>query len=236
MATKDTSQEGRCVKINDCTSTETNKLKCNSENIQILSQQLKTTTTPELTSNAQSEMADDSNIEHQDGKSCRVNAVGSPEISQESSSNEKLETGSKTQSSSLTARDPTDLSAAEVSTKSQQQQQQQAAIPENILSPPKSETQTDETATSSSPASDSQLSPTTEAAPDTPTTPDPTVSEQQPQVSQAINVVANGVIPNSGKPLMSAMNKKLNKPSSSRSTRQRKSKPLVAMYESEVCS
>uniref|UniRef100_A0A0K8VVI4 F-box/LRR-repeat protein 6 n=1 Tax=Bactrocera latifrons TaxID=174628 RepID=A0A0K8VVI4_BACLA len=147
-----------------------------------------------------------------------------------------------------------------------------ASIPDTILSPPKSETQTDDanTATSSSsPASDSQLSPMiTEAsiassAALTPTTPPeaPEMSvsnnsgESTPsktatkrgapdidsvaegggkRVIQPINLVANGTIPkSSGKPLMSAMNKKL-KEKTIRAPRQRKQKSTLPMYESEI--
>ncbi|XP_050326645.1 uncharacterized protein LOC126757086 isoform X2 [Bactrocera neohumeralis] len=147
-----------------------------------------------------------------------------------------------------------------------------ASIPDTILSPPKSETQTDDanTATSSSsPASDSQLSPMiTEAsiassAALTPTTPpeapemsvsnnsgestlsktatkrgatdiDPVAEGGGKRVIQPINLVANGTIPkSSGKPLMSAMNKKL-KEKTTRAPRQRKLKPTLPMYESEI--
>ncbi|XP_039956067.1 uncharacterized protein LOC120771877 isoform X2 [Bactrocera tryoni] len=147
-----------------------------------------------------------------------------------------------------------------------------ASIPDTILSPPKSETQTDDanTATSSSsPASDSQLSPMiTEAsiassAALTPTTPpeapemsvsnnsgestlsktatkrgatdiDPVAEGGGKRVIQPINLVANGTIPkSSGKPLMSAMNKKL-KEKTTRAPRQRKPKPTLPMYESEI--
>ncbi|XP_011178799.2 F-box/LRR-repeat protein 6 isoform X2 [Zeugodacus cucurbitae] len=156
-----------------------------------------------------------------------------------------------------------------------------AAIPDTILSPPKSETQTDDanTATSSSsPASDSQLSPMiTEAsigssAALTPTTPpelpeiaatglsanvsnmvncvgsSPTKTATKrganpidadaegggKRVIQPINLVANGTIPkSSGKPLMSAMNKKL-KEKPTRAPRQRKQKSTLPMYESEI--
>uniref|UniRef100_A0A034VHH8 F-box/LRR-repeat protein 6 n=1 Tax=Bactrocera dorsalis TaxID=27457 RepID=A0A034VHH8_BACDO len=146
------------------------------------------------------------------------------------------------------------------------------SIPDTILSPPKSETLTDDanTATSSSsPASDSQLSPMiTEAsiassAALTPTTPPeaPEMSvsnnsgESTPsktatkrgatdidsvaegggkRVIQPINLVANGTIPkSSGKPLMSAMNKKL-KEKTTRAPRQRKQKSTLPMYESEI--
>ncbi|XP_054737432.1 uncharacterized protein LOC129243958 isoform X1 [Anastrepha obliqua] len=153
-----------------------------------------------------------------------------------------------------------------------------AAIPDTILSPPKSETQTDDanTATSSSsPASDSQLSPMTASVSATALTP-----TKQPEASdiattvdtgklniarsksskiatkrvassklpsddggssvggkrvvQPINVVANGTIPkSSGKPQMSAMNKKL-KEKTTRAPRQRKQKSTVPIYESEI--
>nr|XP_014088582.1 uncharacterized protein LOC106616449 [Bactrocera oleae]XP_014088585.1 uncharacterized protein LOC106616449 [Bactrocera oleae]XP_014088586.1 uncharacterized protein LOC106616449 [Bactrocera oleae]XP_036218747.1 uncharacterized protein LOC106616449 [Bactrocera oleae]XP_036218748.1 uncharacterized protein LOC106616449 [Bactrocera oleae]XP_036218749.1 uncharacterized protein LOC106616449 [Bactrocera oleae]XP_036218750.1 uncharacterized protein LOC106616449 [Bactrocera oleae]XP_036218751.1 unc len=150
-----------------------------------------------------------------------------------------------------------------------------ASIPDTILSPPKSETQTDDanTATSSSsPASDSQLSPMiteaaiTSSAALTPTTPPeaPEIAisntannsaESTPsktatkrgvttidtgdegggkRVIQPINLVANGTIPkSSGKPLMSAMNKKL-KEKTTRAPRQRKPKSTLPMYESEI--
>ncbi|CAD7013392.1 unnamed protein product [Ceratitis capitata] len=155
-------------------------------------------------------------------------------------------------------------------------------IPDTILSPPKSETQTDDanTATSSSPASDSQLSPITDAlavtgsAALTPTTP-PEESDlpstasasaanasgaaanssgSKPsnstgkrsatvaadgavggkRVVQPINLIANGTIPkSSGKPQMSAMNKKL-KEKVTRTPKQRKQKSTLPIYESEI--
>ncbi|XP_037949411.1 uncharacterized protein LOC119681830 [Teleopsis dalmanni] len=131
-------------------------------------------------------------------------------------------------------------------TQSQTPPQAEAAnsIPDNILSPPKSETQTDETntATSSSPASDSQLSPevvpeikpktnSSQASPrNTDNSEAPISTKNLGRVVQPINIVANGTIPKSGKPLMASINKKINK--SSRSTRPRKQK--VPIYESEI--
>ncbi|XP_017472889.1 PREDICTED: uncharacterized protein LOC108363881 isoform X2 [Rhagoletis zephyria] len=160
-----------------------------------------------------------------------------------------------------------------------------AAIPDTILSPPKSETQTDDanTATSSSsPASDSQLSPMTASVSATGTTAlTPTTPPEAPDIAatatadkvtsaatstgstpskaaskraasgsaasggdssnvvgkrvvQPINVVANGTMPkSSGKPQMSAMNKKL-KEKTTRTPRQRKQKSIVPIYESEI--
>jgi len=106
-------------------------------------------------------------------------------------------------------------------------------IPENILSPPKSETQTDETntatSTSCSPASEGQRSPVGEVVKE-PTTPK---LEQKQELSAT--VIANGSIPKSGKPLVTALNKKLNKSASTspRASRARKPKALP-MYESEI--
>lgn len=136
---------------------------------------------------------------------------------------------------------------------------QESSVPDNILSPPKSETQTDETNTAtSSPASESQLSPPTGGRENTTTTittttlavgtTTATVTSAQsgessgvspasgsgdlsPRVVQPINIIANGTIPKSGKPLMLPMNKKISKPKSSK---QKKSKALVAIYESEI--
>lgn len=51
-------------------------------------------------------------------------------------------------------------------------------------------------------------------------------------IQQPINVVRNGTIPNAGKPLLSTMSKKLER--STKTTRSRKPKSSVAMYESEV--
>lgn len=115
------------------------------------------------------------------------------------------------------------------------------AIPENILSPPKSETQTDETntatSTSCSPASEGQRSPLAEAEqlpppPEEPKTPKKEL-EPEPDPSKAVN----GIIPKSGgKPLaQSALNKKINKSAttSPRASRARKTKTLP-MYESEI--
>ncbi|XP_067632132.1 F-box/LRR-repeat protein 6 [Eurosta solidaginis] len=54
------------------------------------------------------------------------------------------------------------------------------------------------------------------------------------RVVQPINVIANGTIPkSSGKPHMLAMNKKL-KEKAARTPRQRKQKPIVPIYESEL--
>ncbi|XP_055921159.1 F-box/LRR-repeat protein 6 [Eupeodes corollae] len=133
---------------------------------------------------------------------------------------------------------------------------QESTLPENILSPPKSETQTDETNTAtSSPASESQLSPTTNVGGESSTggglavgtTPATATSAQSgessgvspasgsgdlsPRVVQPINIIANGTIPKTGKPLMLPTNKKTSKPKSSK---QKKSKALVAIYESEI--
>lgn len=138
---------------------------------------------------------------------------------------------------------------------------QESSVPDNILSPPKSETQTDETNTAtSSPASDSQLSPTTLGVPSTiqqggnlvsvgitattatvtsaqsggessAVSPASGSGDQSPRVVQPINIIANGTIPKSGKPLMLPTNKKISKPKSSK---QKKSKALVAIYESEI--
>ncbi|XP_037820900.1 F-box/LRR-repeat protein 6 [Lucilia sericata] len=51
-------------------------------------------------------------------------------------------------------------------------------------------------------------------------------------IQQPINVVRNGTIPNAGKPLLSTMSKKLER--SVKTTRTRKPKSSVAMYESEI--
>ncbi|XP_017124633.1 F-box/LRR-repeat protein 6 [Drosophila elegans] len=109
-----------------------------------------------------------------------------------------------------------------------------AVIPENILSPPKSETQTDETntatSTSCSPASEGQRSP---AAKQQSTAPPSKQQKEQAQPTAAVN----GSIPKtSGKPLSSALSGK--KPSkapstSPRASRSRKPKALP-MYESEI--
>ncbi|EDW08326.2 F-box/LRR-repeat protein 6 isoform X1 [Drosophila mojavensis] len=108
------------------------------------------------------------------------------------------------------------------------------AIPENILSPPKSETQTDETntatSTSCSPASEGQRSPVAEA--ELQQKPDkPAPKAEEPEKSTTVN----GTIPKSGKPLVTALNKKLNKSAttSPRASRARKPKALP-MYESEI--
>jgi len=106
-----------------------------------------------------------------------------------------------------------------------------AVIPENILSPPKSETQTDETntatSTSCSPASEGQRSP---AAEQQSTAPPPPKEEELPTAA------VNGSIPKSGKPLSTVVGGK--KPSkaattSPRASRSRKPKALP-MYESEI--
>lgn len=125
-----------------------------------------------------------------------------------------------------------------------------AAIPDNILSPPKSETQTDETntatSTSCSPASEGQRSPLgggeteqqppTASPPEEPKTPKQEL-EPEPEPDQASTAAVNGVIPKSGgKPLVTALNKKINKSASStspRASRARKPKALP-MYESEI--
>ncbi|XP_016979471.1 F-box/LRR-repeat protein 6 [Drosophila rhopaloa] len=116
---------------------------------------------------------------------------------------------------------PPQLLAAETATSGST-----AVIPENILSPPKSETQTDETntatSTSCSPASEGQRSP---------------AAARPPQQEQAKPTAAvNGSIPKSGKPLSTALSGK--KPSkaattSPRASRSRKPKALP-MYESEI--
>ncbi|XP_033156251.1 F-box/LRR-repeat protein 6 [Drosophila mauritiana] len=106
-----------------------------------------------------------------------------------------------------------------------------AVIPENILSPPKSETQTDETntatSTSCSPASDGQRSPAAEQQSSAP----------PPQVqAQATAAPVNGSVPKSGKPLSTALSgKKTSKAAttSPRASRCRKTKALP-MYESEI--
>lgn len=108
------------------------------------------------------------------------------------------------------------------------------AIPENILSPPKSETQTDETntatSTSCSPASEGQRSPIAE--PDLQPQDDKPAPKEE-ELDKATTV--NGTIPKSGKPLVTALNKKLNKSAttSPRASRARKLKALP-MYESEI--
>ncbi|ALC41483.1 fbl6, partial [Drosophila busckii] len=115
-------------------------------------------------------------------------------------------------------------------------------IPENILSPPKSETQTDETntatSTSCSPASDGQHSP--EPEPESKQSIDELVSVKEPSTpkrEQEHATAINGTIPKSGKPLVTALNKKTNKSAttSPRASRARKSKPSpLPMYESEI--
>lgn len=127
-----------------------------------------------------------------------------------------------------------------------------AAIPDNILSPPKSETQTDETntatSTSCSPASEGQRSPLggeeseqqppAASPPEPPKTPKQELEpEPEPEPDQASTAAVNGVIPKSGgKPLVTALNKKINKSATStspRASRARKPKALP-MYESEI--
>ncbi|XP_043645239.1 F-box/LRR-repeat protein 6 [Drosophila teissieri] len=121
---------------------------------------------------------------------------------------------------------PPQLLAAETATSGST-----AVIPENILSPPKSETQTDETntatSTSCSPASEGQRSP---AAEQQSSAPPPKVQ------AQATAAAVNGSVPKSGKPLSTALSAK--KPSkaattSPRASRCRKPKALP-MYESEI--
>lgn len=125
-----------------------------------------------------------------------------------------------------------------------------AAIPDNILSPPKSETQTDETntatSTSCSPASEghrsplgggeSEQQPPAASPPEQPKTPKQEL-EPEPEPDQASTAAINGVIPKSGgKPLVTALNKKINKSATStspRASRARKPKALP-MYESEI--
>ncbi|XP_043862761.1 F-box/LRR-repeat protein 6 [Drosophila santomea] len=121
---------------------------------------------------------------------------------------------------------PPQLLAAETATSGST-----AVIPENILSPPKSETQTDETntatSTSCSPASEGQRSPAAEQQSSAP----------PPQVqAQATAAAVNGSVPKSGKPLSTPLSGK--KPSkavttSPRASRCRKPKALP-MYESEI--
>ncbi|KAH8297433.1 hypothetical protein KR044_011842, partial [Drosophila immigrans] len=117
-----------------------------------------------------------------------------------------------------------------------------AAIPDNILSPPKSETQTDETntatSTSCSPASEGQRSPIGETEPQQPsvlTAKEPTTPKRELDQATPTATTVNGTIPKSGKPLVTALNKKLNKPASTspRASRTRKPKALP-MYESEI--
>ncbi|EDV56501.1 F-box/LRR-repeat protein 6 [Drosophila erecta] len=121
---------------------------------------------------------------------------------------------------------PPQLLAAETATSGST-----AVIPENILSPPKSETQTDETntatSTSCSPASEGQRSPAAEQQSSAPP------SQVQAQATAA---PVNGSVPKSGKPLSTALSGK--KPSkaattSPRASRCRKPKALP-MYESEI--
>ncbi|KAH8336723.1 hypothetical protein KR059_001823 [Drosophila kikkawai] len=114
-----------------------------------------------------------------------------------------------------------------------------AVIPENILSPPKSETQTDETntatSTSCSPASEGQRSPMAEPPQQQQLASTPPKQGQQETVVSTATTV-NGSIPKSGKPLATALSAK--KPSkaastSPRASRARKPKALP-MYESEI--
>ncbi|KAH8380856.1 hypothetical protein KR200_008432 [Drosophila serrata] len=111
-----------------------------------------------------------------------------------------------------------------------------AIIPENILSPPKSETQTDETntatSTSCSPASEGQRSPAEEQPQQQLQACTPPKQEQPETAASTVN----GSIPKSGKPLATALSAK--KPSkaastSPRASRARKPKALP-MYESEI--
>lgn len=112
-----------------------------------------------------------------------------------------------------------------------------AVIPENILSPPKSEIQTDETntatSTSCSPASEGQRSPVAEQTQLLVSVPGPPKQELQTEPPTAVN----GSIPKSGKPLSTAISsaKKSSKAASSspRASRARKPKALP-MYESEI--
>ncbi|KAH8232985.1 hypothetical protein KR026_002506 [Drosophila bipectinata] len=112
-----------------------------------------------------------------------------------------------------------------------------AVIPENILSPPKSETQTDETntatSTSCSPASEGQRSPVAEQSQLLVSVPAPPPKQEQTEPPTAVN----GSIPKSGKPLSTAISsaKKSSKAASTspRASRARKPKALP-MYESEI--
>lgn len=115
-----------------------------------------------------------------------------------------------------------------------------AAIPDNILSPPKSETQTDETntatSTSCSPASEGQRSPLGEAEQQPPPQEEPKTPKQELEPEPEPSKAVNGIIPKSGgKPLVTALNKKINKSASTspRASRARKPKALP-MYESEI--
>ncbi|KAH8263926.1 hypothetical protein KR038_005227 [Drosophila bunnanda] len=114
-----------------------------------------------------------------------------------------------------------------------------AVIPENILSPPKSETQTDETntatSTSCSPASEGQRSPVAEQ-PQQQLQASTPPKQEQPEAGASTATTVNGSIPKSGKPLATALSAK--KPSkaastSPRASRARKPKALP-MYESEI--
>ncbi|KAH8290927.1 hypothetical protein KR054_007188 [Drosophila jambulina] len=119
-----------------------------------------------------------------------------------------------------------------------------AVIPENILSPPKSETQTDETntatSTSCSPASEGQRSPVAEQQqPQQQLQASKPPKQEQPETAASTattTTTVNGSIPKSGKPLATALSAK--KPSkaastSPRASRARKPKALP-MYESEI--
>ncbi|XP_062136563.1 F-box/LRR-repeat protein 6 [Drosophila sulfurigaster albostrigata] len=136
---------------------------------------------------------------------------------------------------------PPQLLAAEASSTAAAVTATTSAIPENILSPPKSETQTDETntatSTSCSPASEGQRSPVGETETQMPQAKEPTTPKQELlDQATATATTVNGTIPKSGgKPLVTALNKKLNKSASTspRASRTRKPKALP-MYESEI--
>lgn len=103
------------------------------------------------------------------------------------------------------------------------QTSQQSSVNEDAGLNVKSESQTSVNNTSSSP-SESQSSSGSNILTDIPLRHNPSV------VIVPLKSVTNGTIPKSGKPFMSAINPKLNKPRG----RPKRSKALVAMYQSEV--
>ncbi|CAD7077383.1 unnamed protein product [Hermetia illucens] len=103
------------------------------------------------------------------------------------------------------------------------QTSQQSSVNEDAGLNVKSESQTSVNNTSSSP-SESQSSSGSNILTDIPLRHNPSV------VIVPLKSVTNGTIPKSGKPFMSAINPKLNKPRG----RPKRSKALVAMYQSEI--
>ncbi|KAH8372672.1 hypothetical protein KR009_002623 [Drosophila setifemur] len=157
-------------------------------------------------------------------------AVGPKQVQCDPGDKEKATTVDiNTLTPSTPSQTPPQLLAAETTTSAAT-----AVIPENILSPPKSETQTDETntatSTSCSPASEGQRSPLADQQQSSAPSP---AKQEKPQTTATVN----GSIPKSGKPLSTALSsgKKTSKVASTspRASRTRKPKALP-MYESEI--